>query len=309
MSLILDLTNWELAMIASKFFVYIGVAASVGGPASVWLLGESDISIQPLRVYVLSAAILGFTASILGFYLQVGFLAEEGFPGMFNDLYQGILWSSSVGHSTYVRSAGFAMVVVTVLIATHGRSAAKTFVGASRNLLAASTYLLGCAALLYSFTPVGHTAVLHWTWCLTLALHLLLIAWWLGSLWPLLLSCSLLRSDQLHPVMHKFGQIASVLVLLLIACGSAVAFQLFNSPSELISTNYGRAFLTKLLLVLGILLLALRHKVQLVPALIAGSERSAARLGKSIKLEMVIGIGILLVTAFLTTAVGPEHGM
>lgn len=304
----LQLTGWELALIANKFFVYAGVSASVGGPLTVLLLRDSEILFQSIRRYALSAGSIGFVASILGFYLQVGFLAEEGILGILNPLYREILWSSSVGDSTFARIAGFAMVVFSLLIATHRWQAAGTFVGAVRNLIAASTYLLACAWLLYSFTPVGHTAVLHWTWCLTLALHVFLVACWLGSLWPLFLTCKLLPPDQIYSVMHKFGRMASVFVALLIAGGAAVALQLFGSPIELISTNYGRAFMAKLMFVVGMLFLALRHKKRLVPALLR-SQEGASRLKTSIGFEILIGVAVLIVTAFLTTSVGPEHGI
>ncbi len=304
----MQLTGWELALIACKFFAYTGVAASVGGPLTALLQRNSEIFLQSIRRYVLYGGIFGFVASILGFYLQVGLLAEDGLSGVLSPLYREILWSSSVGDSTFARIAGFAMVVVSLLVATHRWEAAGFFIGAVRNLIAASTYLLACVWLLYSFTPVGHTAVLHWTWCLTLALHVFLVAWWLGSLWPLFLICKLLPADQLYGVMHRFGRMASVFVAVLIAGGAAVALQLFGSPSELISTNYGRAFLAKLTFVVGMLLLALHHKKRLVPALLQSKE-GAFRLKRSIGFEMLIGVAVLIVTAFLTTSVGPEHGM
>jgi putative copper resistance protein D len=93
---------------------------------------------------------------------------------------------------------------------------------------------------------------------------------------------------------------------LLITVGIFVATQLLNSVSALWLTEYGQILSAKLIVVTTILLLALYHKLRLVPGLLLQSEYPD-RLARSIQIEMVLGFIILLTTAVLTTLVGPSH--
>ena len=61
----------------------------------------------------------------------------------------------------------------------------------------------------------------------------------------------------------------------------------------------------KLLLVSSILMLAVRHKYKLVPNL--KRALGSSKLNKSISIEMLIAFLILLITAGLTSIVGPDY--
>ena len=90
---------------------------------------------------------------------------------------------------------------------------------------------------------------------------------------------------------------------MLLMVGCVLAYQLLGSLSALISTPYGWLLLVKMLLVNVMLLFAGWHKWRLVPQL---TDRAAAnRLSRSILLESVVGLSILMVTVVVSTAVGP----
>ena len=95
-------------------------------------------------------------------------------------------------------------------------------------------------------------------------------------------------------------------VALLIGSGVLVVIQLLDSISALWVTEYGRILSIKLVGVSAILLLALFHKMRLVPALLS-QPKNSIRLARSIQVELVLGSLILLTTAVLTTLVGPTH--
>ncbi|MEQ9209642.1 MAG: CopD family protein, partial [Pseudomonadales bacterium] len=169
-------------------------------------------------------------------------------------------------------------------------------------------WLIALYALMASFSLIGHTAELNIRVQIALSLHVLVVAWWMGGLWPLWLSCKELDSEGLHSLMHRFGQLAQVAVAVLIATGVFLAIQLLGSVSALWLTDYGQIFLLKLVGVSAILLIGLYHKVRLTPELISKPE-SSYRLARSIQIEMFVGLLVLLTTAVLTTLVGPSHAL
>ena len=130
------------------------------------------------------------------------------------------------------------------------------------------------------------------------------MAWWIGSLFPLWFSCKLLPPSALYQLMNLFGQVAMVMVGLLIVCGTSLLFLFFSTPMELLTTTYGQAILLKLVFVGCILLIAAYHKFYLVEAL--KKEDFCLKLQHSIKNEMKVGFCILLITGILSSVLGPN---
>ena len=162
---------------------------------------------------------------------------------------------------------------------------------------------LALLLLLASFTVVGHVAVLPPLAQVSIVLHMLAAAVWIGSLPPLLWLCRGSGGDGLATTMKRFGDMAGYCLLVLFAAGLVLALALFHTPGELISTPYGLALLIKLGLVALLLLVAAGNRFLLVPRLLAGAD--ASRLAGAIKVEIAIAAAILIVTSFLATAVGP----
>jgi putative copper resistance protein D len=102
--------------------------------------------------------------------------------------------------------------------------------------------------------------------------------------------------------MEKFGRMAIYLVALLLAAGIYLLTQLLSSIDQLFSTLYGQAMLIKLLAVAALLTLGALNKFSLVPRLDSDTGRQS--LARSIRFEMVLALGILGMTAHLTTNVG-----
>jgi putative copper resistance protein D len=89
----------------------------------------------------------------------------------------------------------------------------------------------------------------------------------------------------------------------LLIAGGLLALNLVHSLTELISTAYGRALAFKLFLVLALLGIAALNKFKLVPALLL--IRSSDKFRHSVRVEMLIASLLLLLTAYLSTVVGP----
>jgi copper transport protein len=137
------------------------------------------------------------------------------------------------------------------------------------------------------------------------ALHAVMVAFWLGSLWPLLLA---LRDDGPHAaaLLQRFSRRAVPAVALLLAAGLVIAAIQIGGSAGLVPTRYGLMLLLKLALVGALLLLALDNKRRLTPALAAGDGAAAGRLRRAIRWEIGLSAAILLLTEALGTTPPPR---
>ena len=126
--------------------------------------------------------------------------------------------------------------------------------------------------------------------------HVLTSAVWVGGLVALVLY-AVRRGTGLRDAATSFGQVALVAVVLLAASGVANAYTRMTSPAELVTTDYGWLVLAKVLLLVGLVLLAARVRRVLVPRL--SGPGGAAAFVKVVMLEVVlmalaVGIGVAL---------------
>ena len=164
--------------------------------------------------------------------------------------------------------------------------------------LPAWTGLIGAMAVAGSFALTGHvaTAEPRWLTAPVLAAHVLIAGFWLGAL-PLLWLA--LRDDTARAVglLRRFSALALPGVALLVLAGATMAWiQLGGSLAALTDTSYGVRLLGKLALVAPMLALAAANRWAFVPAL---ASRGSARawLGAALAADMLLGLGVLAVTA------------
>jgi copper resistance protein D len=104
--------------------------------------------------------------------------------------------------------------------------------------------------------------------------------------------------------MQKFGRIAVFIVMVLLSCGLLLLLQIVDSVTALFTTDYGRLMLFKLMLVSGMLLLGAWHKFKLVKDL--ARHHNCGTLRRSIMVETLLAVLVLITTSIFTTVVGPE---
>ncbi|MGB1256105.1 MAG: copper resistance D family protein [Thiolinea sp.] len=277
--------------LTTKLLMYLGMAAFLGGLFISILCKEQPALFRFIKRYMLVGTLLALSAVGANFYAQVGSFAESGWEGMFDAMYVNMLWDSSVGESLILRFTVLCIILLLLLL--------------SRHKLTLSLVMIGLSVLLAaSFSLIGHTAELSLILRALLGIHVLIALLWIGSLLPLWQACrGSLAIPSLQRLMHQFGLMAMGLVSVLLVCGVILAYQLLGSINELISTPYGLMLLAKVVLVGGILGFAAWHKWRLVPQLT--DQPAASRLQRSILLESILGLAILIVTVLLTTVVGP----
>ncbi len=298
---------WELASVVSKLLFYFGAASLAGGV--LYLLRYNDgrrQTVFALLCYVLIGAFLGFQAILLNFLIQVGIVNGRGIGGMFDWGMTQLLLDTQIGDASFFRLSGFALALVaSVAGLVHINRLDRPPTPAFYRLVG-SCCLLAFLLLLMGFRFTGHVSVLGPLAKAAIAGHVLAVALWMGSLWPLYRLSAHTDLAQVQVTMGRFGRDAVAVLIVLGLAGLILAWQLFASWSELVTSAYGIAFLTKMSLVALIMAVAAWNKFRLTPAIVA--DQSAAPLRRSIRLESILALLILLVTAYFATVVGPaEH--
>lgn len=195
-------------------------------------------------------------------------------------------------------AAAHALQMAGLLVIAAGRMGARrgTAFGVLGALLAVSGFIL-----------TGHTSVHPWRVILAplLGLHLLIAAFWFGSLLPLWIVCERESITAAATVLDKFSRLATWLVPLIALVGLIMVGLIARGiprPTE----PYGALILVKLAAFAVLMGLAALNKWRLVPAIEAGSAPSLSALRRSMLAEFCLIVGVLAVTATLTTFFSPE---
>ena len=298
----MEMYIWNTVIVLSKIVFYVGFACISGYTFFRQVFEQSEshnnLAIANLK-WIRGSIVIALLANGVWFFASTGAMAEEGIQGALSPDMLAIIWDSSVGDGTLLRGLGLVLAIFAITSHIKFKSVAL-----SNNI---KQSLLGLSLLLlsYTFSLFGHVSELEVFEKVLLMLHVLVMAWWFGALFPLKQACHEQDYEQLYSLMDKFGRQASIAVSLLLIAGLWLAFQLVGNVGELFSSSYGQTLLLKLALVTSILGIAAKHKLKLVPQLKNSDGREA--LSKSISIEMVVACAILSVTAGLTSVVGPAN--
>lgn len=297
-------SSWELVSVVCKLLMYLGAASSLGGAFCLFMYGDGRrATVQRVLLLQLFGALLSLQAVVINFLAQVGLINNAGVGGALDWTMAQILMDTPLGDLSLYRLLGFA-----VLICSAGFFYRRTLVMNQApgrffylNLLRINA--IGFMLLLWAFRFGGHVSALTAPVQLALAVHFTVFALWIGSLYPLLLISATDNLTELQLTLNRFSSHAIVIVMVLLIAGGVLAVNLVHSLTELISTAYGRALAYKLLLVLALLGIAALNKFKLVPALLL--LRSSAKFRHSVRIEMLVASLLLVLTAYLSTVVGP----
>ena len=292
------LTVFEISVLISKWVIYLSVAAVIGGTLMQYLIkGQPNLGISVAK-YIGLGAVLGLIAVSINYFAQVGAFAENGLMGIFDAQMHAFLWPTQVGQTVLWRLIGFGLMLVASGLLLHKNRYIKKF--------SAVLAIISCLLIAVTFTFIGHSTELGLLAQGLILIHVLIIGSWIGAFYPLWKLCSTDDNIVIKNVMDTFGRLGIVIVILVLLSGMGMVWMLFDSPTELFSSDYGIAVTIKLCLVAIILLIAAWHKLVLVPKLtIANPSLAKQKLQKSIGLEALIAVLILATTAVLSSVLGP----
>lgn len=280
--------GWAITAIIAKAVGYGTALLAMGGPLFVLVFRSSSNDVRQLaRKVAVIAALIGLAVLALRFGIRAARISGMGLSGAVDPMMLGFVWDSPLGAAAIWRGAG-ELLVVALLI---------------RGIVGLSAGLIGVLLIAVSYTFVGHSlGDPRWLLASLLTLHLLAAAFWIGAFLPLRHAVGQPEGARL---LHRFGNVASLTVALLVVVGLIFAWLMTGSFSNLLSTAYGKTLLAKLGVVSGLMALAALNKWRFVPALASGTPAAVPHLRRSIQIEAIAVLLILLATATLTSITTP----
>lgn len=284
---------WRWLFVAAQNLLYLGLFGAAGGVAYALVVRPMGAAGAAARRLAMRSALLGIIAALLALGLQGGLLLG----GPLSLLGEPGTWAAGIG-STFGRTALCAFLGLT-LIGLGSRARPSAGPGALA--------LLGAVLALASFALSGHVVTAGPRALTTppLLLHATVAAFWAGSLLPLLRALDA-PAEGAAVVLSRFSRLAVWAVPVLILAGLVLAWWQVRTPEALLTTTYGRVFVLKLVLVVGLLGLAALNRLRLTPALAGGDARAARWLRRSIGAEVGLVVAILAATAALGTTPPPR---
>jgi putative copper export protein len=199
---------------------------------------------------------------------------------------------SSVGAANLLRVIALSLVATGFMSATVRRSAIS---------------MLGVLALPAAFLLTGHTSVhpLRWILAPLLATHLMVVTFWFGALSGLLIATYRESAATVAALTVSFTGVATWLVPLIAVSGIVMASMLLPNLNAL-RQPYGLLLLAKLGGFVALMALAALNKWRLAPRIATGTLSSMTAFRRSLMAEYVLVVGVMVVTATLTSLFSPE---
>jgi len=219
-----------------------------------------------------------------------------------------------MGGETLTDPEAWSIVLLSPAGASYGVGAVGLLLVASLALgprwasLAAVGGILACA----SYALLGHTTSLAPRPVLAglLLVHLVVAAYWIGSLPPLVWVA---RRDgpEAARLVEDWARVAAAAVPVLVAAGLALAWWILGDVGQLVGSWYGWALIAKVALVAILLGFATWHRFSLTPAMTASVPGAGARLAHSVAVEAVVAVLVLYAAAEMvsTSPEGVAHHM
>lgn len=166
--------------------------------------------------------------------------------------------------------------------------------------------VLGAVLIALSFPATGHSADDPARWWLMplLGLHLLVVAFWFGSLLPLIIVGRRESAALAARMVERFSRLATWLVPLILVAGLLIAAKLLPDVAALRGA-YGFGLILKVVAFAALMGLAALNKWRLGPALLSGGVHAQRALARSVGVEFALIALVLMGTAVLTTFWSP----
>ncbi len=284
------LSVWDASAIVAKSVTYAATLCCAG---AVWFLRYCNplLASTPrlrMRRIVIGLSVLSLFGGAAQLLISAGSMSGA-VAGMMDGSLLRLAWEAGAGRENLIRAGG-------LLLATAGLWSGRAAWPAS----------FGAALAATSFAWTGHARLLTPAAApFLLGVHLIGAAFWLGALTCLLVVAHDGDTSRLAHATARFGASATYVVALMTAAALSLLSMLLGGVAQLWSSDYGRIALVKVGFVAALLGLAAYNKLRLTPRLLAGDAVAASSLHVSVRLELLLGVLIVTVTAALTTLAGP----
>ncbi len=276
----------------ARVLYYLGLMVAVGlaffkaGPHR----GEAANAQGLARAVALGAGV-GIFGGILEVLAHAGALADKGLAGVVDPGTWSAILRTGLGTALVLRVAGLGILLV------GGLRRARRDVPSGPDGLK----LAGAVMVIASFQFVGHTASTAPEWIIRVSdvLHVTAAAVWVGGLVGLAMLSG--HADRLGRARTaaRFSTAASVAVAAVAVAGSAMAFLTIPTVTSLFTTTYGQLLIAKLALVGMLAALGAHNHFKVVPRLADGDTEALEDLRRTVGLEVVVVLVVIVLTALL----------
>jgi len=251
------------------------------------LLDRSLLTIRRLQLW---SAVAAVAVLLVHQALEAARLAGD-FAGMADPALQELVLSTSGARAHAVQVIG----LMAVALGAWGEAKSYRMVAA-----------LGAVAVAAAFLLTGHTSVNEWRVMLAplLLVHVLIVAFWFGSLLPLHAVLRLETSAVAATVLQRFSGKAVLLVPFIAVAGVQLLLGVAHGLPDF-RAPYGALILAKVAGFVLLMCLAAWNKLRLVPAVGSGNPRAIHQLRRSILAEFLLLISVLAFTSTMTSYYSP----
>lgn len=272
-------------------------AATIGAVGLAFFTIGYGYRLQPTEVTRLRRTLLGAVAA--GLALSVGALALRVLVLTAGaSITDGAVWEammrSRIGDAFWMRSAGLVLLAAAVMPWRAGPAIAA----------------VGGVLVLGSYAAMGHSMLFQprQEIAALVVLHLGAVAFWVGSLLPLLWVAQRPDSGETATLLHAWSRTATISVAAMIASGLLLTWYLTVRLNLIFDAWHGWALAGKVVVVLAALALALSNRLRHTPALAQGQAGAGARLASSIRLEIVLVLLAFYIAAEMVSVHPIDYG-
>jgi putative copper resistance protein D len=281
---------WAILAPIVKVLLYILSFLAVG--TGLFILHFRSFLSQPTLAYccklVRKSSLIGSIIAPLLLLMTAGNIGGD-LQSAFDPFLINIAFSSKAGQSILVLFLGFLLVLLWISPFQNQRPIPG---------------ILSFALILSSFSLYGHSTINGFSSQLLIVLHLGAISFWVGSFLPLRYSTQgKIEEENLFQIAHQFGVYAVYYIGVLLITGLMLGTILVGGMEQLVTSDYGKAFLFKLFFATTLLGIGALNKFRLVPQLKNNNLAHAIKLRKSINVEISILFIILVISSLLTTSI------
>lgn len=279
--------------ICLKALGYVALLQSAGVALFIAVFEPSlEGSAAAIRRFGIGSTFVSIFALLLFHVLEAARMTGD-YSGLWDPALQARVLASPQGAATALKVLGTFLIAVGLT---------RT----SRDFALLST--MGAAMATTAFLLVGHSVTHHPRWALVplLDLHLLVVAFWIGSIVPLGMIVRREVPLVARALVERFSTVAAVSVAMMAVAGLAMAWILTGGHFSL-SDPYCLSLTGKLALLSAALVLAALNRWRFGPDLIPGSVPAVRVFSRSLAIEYVLLIATVTLTATMTALYSPAH--
>ncbi|MBX3568711.1 MAG: CopD family protein [Rhizobiaceae bacterium] len=259
----------------AKVALYLGLFFGVGGVFAMRVLMPG---LTAGRRVVDAALLIG----TVGASISLGFQGLDALGAPAARLSEAIVWSTGFGTS-YGSTALLAVAAF----------AAAAVAGKLRGTAGCAGAVLALTAAGAALALSGHASAAEPQWLMRPAvfLHAVAVAVWIGALMPLGLALKRGAPGAID-ALRRFSKAIPLFVAMLVAAGIGLAIVQVERPGALLDTAYGQVFLVKLVLLVGLFVMAVVNRWSLTRAAERRDGAATRRLVRSIAAETLVALAI-----------------